>query len=100
MNLLEAIYEVGEGVENFIVGDRATADPSLFCGKCVYCLTNRGNQCADWVALGNTVDGSMAELVTVPARNVVKIPETMSCETAAFIEPMACVVHAMNRLQL
>lgn len=94
------ISEVGDGVEGFRVGDRVTADPSLFCGRCVYCLTNRGNQCADWGALGNTVNGSMAEYVAMPARNAVKIPDDMSFATAAFIEPIACVVHAMNRLQL
>ncbi|AZN38300.1 zinc-dependent alcohol dehydrogenase family protein [Paenibacillus albus] len=94
------IHELGEGVEGFSVGDRVTADPSLFCGNCRYCLTNRGNQCENWGALGNTVDGSMAEYVAVPARNVFKIPDNMSFETAAFVEPMACVVHAMNRLQL
>lgn len=94
------IHEIGAGVEGFKPGDRVTADPSLFCGRCAYCLTNRGNQCDNWGALGNTVDGSMAEYVKVPARNVVKIPDTMSMATAAFIEPMACVVHAMNRLQL
>ncbi|WP_123041562.1 zinc-dependent alcohol dehydrogenase family protein [Cohnella candidum] len=94
------VHELGEGVEGFRIGDRVTADPSLFCGRCRYCLTNRGNQCENWGALGNTVDGSMAEYVAVPARNVVKIPDGMTFETAAFIEPMACVVHAMNRLQL
>ncbi|CAM3825327.1 zinc-dependent alcohol dehydrogenase family protein [Cohnella lubricantis] len=94
------IHQLGEGVEGFGVGDRVTADPSLFCGRCAYCLTNRGNQCENWGALGNTVDGSMAEFVKVPVRNVVKIPDSMSMATAAFIEPMACVVHAMNRLQL
>ncbi len=94
------IHEIGAGVEGFREGDRVTADPSLFCGKCVYCLTNRGNQCAKWGALGNTVDGSMAELVAVPARNVVKIPDDMPFATGAFIEPIACIVHAMNRLRL
>ncbi len=94
------IHELGEGVEGLRIGDRVTADPSLFCGRCLYCLTNRGNQCADWGALGNTVNGSMAEFVAVPARNVVIIPDSMSFATAAFIEPIACVVHAMNRLQL
>ncbi|RAP77539.1 alcohol dehydrogenase [Paenibacillus montanisoli] len=94
------IHELGEGVDGFAVGERVTADPSLFCGKCRYCLTNRGNQCENWGALGNTVNGSMAEYVAVPVRNVVKIPDGMSFETAAFVEPMACVVHAMNRLQL
>lgn len=94
------VHELGEGVSNVAVGDRVTADPSLFCGSCKYCLTNRGNQCENWGALGNTVNGSMAEFVAVPARNAVRLPDGMSFETAAFIEPMACVVHAMNRLQV
>lgn len=94
------VYELGEGVSGWNVGDRVSADPSLFCGECEYCLTNRGNQCENWGALGNTVDGSMAEYVAVPVGNLVKIPDSMSFEEAAFIEPMACVVHAMNRLNL
>ncbi|MFC4599783.1 zinc-dependent alcohol dehydrogenase family protein [Cohnella hongkongensis] len=94
------VHEVGEGVKAFRPGDRVTADPSLFCGECEYCLTHRGNHCANWGALGNTVDGSMAEYVKVPAKNVVKIPDDMSFEEAAFVEPMACVVHGMNRLDL
>lgn len=94
------IHEVGEGVTGFQKGDRVSADPSIFCGQCQFCLTNRGNQCENWGALGNTVNGSMAEYVSVPAGNVVKLPDTMSFEEGAFIEPMACVVHGMNRLQL
>ncbi len=92
------VAEIGEEVTTFTVGDRVTADPSLFCGECEFCLTHRGNQCSQWQALGNTTDGSMAEYVKVPARNVVKIPDSLSFEEAAFIEPMACVVHGMNRL--
>jgi 2-desacetyl-2-hydroxyethyl bacteriochlorophyllide A dehydrogenase len=94
------INEVGPGVSGFEIGERVTADPSLFCGSCKYCLMNKGNQCENWGALGNTVNGSMAEFVAVPARNVVKMSDDMSFEIGAFIEPMACVVHAMNRLQL
>jgi 2-desacetyl-2-hydroxyethyl bacteriochlorophyllide A dehydrogenase len=94
------IHEVGENVTAFTAGERVTADPSLFCGHCEFCLTNRGNQCENWGALGNTVDGSMAEYVKVPFKNVVKVPDSMSFAEAAFIEPMACVVHGMNRLQL
>ncbi|MGG3450633.1 zinc-dependent alcohol dehydrogenase family protein [Domibacillus aminovorans] len=94
------IHEIGKGVTGFVKGERVTADPSLFCGECEFCLTHRGNQCENWGALGNTTDGSMAEYVKVPARNVVKIPDSLSFEEAAFIEPMACVVHAMNRLDL
>lgn len=94
------VHEVGIGVTGLHAGDRVTVDPSLFCGQCRYCLSHRGNQCERWGALGNTVDGCMAEYVAVPARNVVRIPDDMSFQTAAFIEPMACVVHAMNRLNV
>ncbi len=92
------IYECGEGVNGFKIGERVAVDPTLYCGECEFCLTQRTNQCTNWGALGNTVNGSMAEYVSVPARNVVKLPDKMSFAEGAFIEPMACVVHAMNRL--
>ncbi|MHA7966594.1 zinc-dependent alcohol dehydrogenase family protein [Paenibacillus sp. CAU 1782] len=94
------IHEIGSAVHGFSKGDRVTADPSLYCGSCSYCLTKRTNHCSNWKALGNTVDGSMAEYVAVPARNVVTLPDGLSFQEAAFVEPIACVVHAMNRLQV
>jgi 2-desacetyl-2-hydroxyethyl bacteriochlorophyllide A dehydrogenase len=94
------IDKIGEDVQGFKIGDRVSADPSLFCGECTSCLTLKGNQCKNWGALGNTVDGCMAEYVAVPSRNVIKIPDDMSFEVAAFIEPVACMVHGVNRLQL
>jgi 2-desacetyl-2-hydroxyethyl bacteriochlorophyllide A dehydrogenase len=94
------IHEIGEGVSGFKVGDRVSADPSVFCGACQFCVTHRGNHCENWQAIGVTRSGSMAEYVLVPIRNVVKLPDKMSFEVGAFIEPMACVVHGMNRLKL
>lgn len=94
------IHEIGEDVPGFSIGERVAVDPSLFCGKCYYCLTNRGNHCENWGALGNTVDGSMAEYVKVPYENIIRMPDEMTYEEGAFIEPLACVVYAMHRLQL
>ncbi|UOF91091.1 zinc-dependent alcohol dehydrogenase family protein [Fodinisporobacter ferrooxydans] len=94
------VVEIGEGVTDFQVGDRVTADPTLYCGKCEYCLTNRVNHCKNWAALGNTTAGSMAEYVKVPAKNVIQMPEKMTFAQGAFVEPVACVVHGMNRLQV
>ncbi|WP_170308080.1 zinc-dependent alcohol dehydrogenase family protein [Paenibacillus dakarensis] len=94
------IHEIGEGVTGFAAGDRVTAEPNIFCGQCPFCLTNRGNHCDQWQATGVTQNGAMAEYVTVPAQNVFRIHDSMSFGVAAFIEPMACVVYAMNRLKL
>lgn len=94
------IHELGAGVTAFEVGDRVTAEPNIFCGECTFCQTNRGNHCDQWQATGVTHHGAMAEYVVVPAHNVFRLPDTMSFGIGAFIEPMACVVYAMNRLHL
>jgi len=93
------IHELGAGVTGFAIGDRVTAEPNIYCGRCTYCLTNRSNHCDHWQATGVTQNGAMAEYVTVPANNVFLIAESMSFAAGAFVEPMACVVYAMNRLR-
>lgn len=94
------IHGIGVGVTGWEIGDRVSADPNINCGACQYCHTQRANHCENWNAIGVTLNGAMAEYVRIPAREAVKIPEGMDFETAAFIEPMACVVHGMNRLQM
>lgn len=91
---------VGPEVTSLRPGDRVAVDPSLFCGHCEFCLTDRGNHCENWGGIGTTVPGGLAERVKVPAANAFPIPDSMTFEEAAFIEPVACVVHGMNRLQL
>jgi len=93
------IAGLGEGADQFRIGDRVTAEPNIHCGRCTYCLSHRGNHCESWQAVGVTRNGAMAEYVTVPVGNVFRLPDGMSFAEGAFIEPLACVVHAMNRLQ-
>jgi 2-desacetyl-2-hydroxyethyl bacteriochlorophyllide A dehydrogenase len=93
------VVQLGEGVTRFQLGDRVTVEPNIRCGQCTYCLSHRSNHCDHWQAVGVTRDGAMAEYVTVPAGNVFALPQEMSFAQGAFIEPLACVVHAMNRLQ-
>ena len=92
------VADVGPGTARVQKGMRVAVDPSLFCGKCSYCLTDRGNQCERWGAIGDTVNGAMAQYVCVPEENVYELPFDMTFTQAAFIEPVACVVHAVNRL--
>lgn len=92
------IAAVGSQVSDFQPGDRVTAEPNIACGQCVYCLSKRHNHCKHWRAVGVTQHGAMAEYVVVPQQCLFKIPDNMSFATAAFIEPMACIVHGMNQL--
>lgn len=93
------VVAVGEDVgDALVVGDRVAVDPSLFCGHCEACRAGRGNLCANWGAVGDTVDGAFAELVAVPAANAYRIPVTMTWSEAALIEPVSCAVHGMDRL--
>ncbi len=94
------VAAVGAGVERVHVGDRVAVDPSLFCGRCDYCLSDRGNHCERWGAIGDTQNGAMAEFVIAPEANVFPLPDAMTFQQGAFIEPVACVVHGMNQLQL
>ncbi|HEX2175230.1 MAG TPA: zinc-dependent alcohol dehydrogenase family protein [Nocardioidaceae bacterium] len=93
------VLEVGPEVRTGLaVGSRVAVDPSLFCGHCAACRAGRGNLCANWGATGDTVDGAFAEQVTVPATNAYPIPDTMSYEQGALVEPLSCAVHGLRRL--
>ena len=79
-------------------GERVAVDPSLFCGYCPACRSGRGNLCANWNAIGDTVDGAFAEYVAVPAANAYRIPDSVDDAQAALIEPLSCAVHGLRRI--
>lgn len=79
-------------------GERVAVDPSLFCGYCPACRAGRGNLCANWNAIGDTVDGAFAQYVTVPAANAYRVPESVTDQQAALVEPLSCAVHGLRRV--
>lgn len=91
------VSEVGEGVTDFRVGDRVAIEPNILCGDCPACESGRGNFCENWTAIGVTLPGCMAERVVAPERQLFKIGE-LDFETAAFMEPLSCVLHGMAKL--
>jgi 2-desacetyl-2-hydroxyethyl bacteriochlorophyllide A dehydrogenase len=93
------VVAVGDGVRELREGARVAVDPSLFCGECEFCRVQRGNLCANWGAIGDTVDGAFAEYVRVPAANAYELPEGLSFREAALVEPLSCAVHGINRLE-
>ena len=93
------VVAVGDGVPGeWREGTRVAVDPSLFCGHCPACHAGRGNLCANWNAIGDTVDGAFAEYVAVPFGNAYPIPDGVSDAQGALIEPLSCAVHGLRRI--
>jgi len=74
---------VGEYVTSFTPGQRVLLAPMHFCNHCAKCVAGSQNQCREFTALGNTVDGGYCELIAVPAVNVIPIPDSLDFDHAA-----------------
>ncbi len=77
------VAELGEGVTQWKVGDRVVINPNLSCGHCEYCIAGQDNRCVNWQLLGETVRGTYAEYVVVPADNLYPLPEGFDDHQAA-----------------
>jgi 2-desacetyl-2-hydroxyethyl bacteriochlorophyllide A dehydrogenase len=94
------IVECGTGVHDLHIGQRVVGDPNLSCGDCEFCRSLQPNHCLRWQGVGITRSGAFAEYVTMPARAVYPIPDSIGDTAAAFIEPLACVVYALSRIRV
>lgn len=93
------VAAAGANVTRFKAGDRVTADPNIPCNRCGACQRGEANQCENLAAIGVTRDGAFAEYVTAPEGNTFLIG-SMSFAAAALVEPLACVVWGLKRVQV
>ncbi len=93
------VVEVGRAVTWLKTGDRVAVDPNIDCGHCDFCRRLQNNQCKNWQGVGITRQGGFAEFVAAPARLAYIVPDAIDDSAAAFIEPLSCVVHALDRLK-
>lgn len=77
------VDEVGPGVDGFEARDRVVINANLSCGTCTYCVAGQDNLCRHWNLLGETVPGTFAEYVVVPAANLLPIPPDISFDYSA-----------------
>lgn len=93
------IVEVGRNVKKYKVGDRVFVSHHVPCNTCRFCLNDRHTLC-DTLHSTNFYPGGFAEYLKIPEINVDRgvflLPEEMSYEEGAFIEPLACVVRGFR----
>jgi L-iditol 2-dehydrogenase len=97
------IAEMGEGVEDFKLGERIVVAHHVSCQVCHYCSRGSHSKCALFKST-NLDPGGFAEFIRVPAPNVASatfsIPDHITDEQAVFMEPLACCVRAVERSRL
>jgi L-iditol 2-dehydrogenase len=92
------VAEIGDAVRRIKVGQRVVIEPGFTCGKCEYCRKGRYNLCKEIRFYGTPpVNGAFAEYVSTPEQNVFPIPDNMSYEEGAMIEPFAVGMWAAER---
>jgi L-iditol 2-dehydrogenase len=94
------VTEVGDGVEGFQPGMRVVAANSAPCRQCFYCHVGETNLCENL----DLLNGAYAEQIKIPApivqQNLLVIPDQLEFWEAACCEPLACVLHGLNTINL
>lgn len=90
------VVKVGKDVTKVKAGDRVAVDPNDYCGKCYYCSIGKKHLCKSMVGIGTVADGGFAEYITSAEHLVYAVPDSVSDEAAAMIEPISCCLHGIN----
>jgi len=103
--LVGKIAALGAGVSGYQEGQAVFVAPNMGCGRCRQCLAGNNNLCANYEALGVTLDGAFAEYLRIPAKavdqgNVMLISEQADPAVLALIEPFACVLRGQDALHI
>lgn len=91
------IEKLGEGVQGLKVGQKVTIQPQVVCGECWPCRHGKYNLCEKLKVMGFQTTGVASEYFAVDAGKATPLPEEMSLEEGAMIEPLAVAVHAVRR---
>jgi len=91
------VAELGPGVDGPAVGIRVTVIPHLVCGTCEACKNEIYNFCQQLRCTGAEADGAHREYIAMPKEMVMPIPDSMSLDDAALVEPACVAYHAAKR---
>jgi 2-desacetyl-2-hydroxyethyl bacteriochlorophyllide A dehydrogenase len=93
------VVATGQDVRGLKEGDFVAVDPNVVCGTCRWCRAGRPNLCIDLTPIGVGRPGGAAEFVAAPAKNAVRVKESIGDGAAALIEPLACALHAVETVR-
>ena len=96
------VAAVGRDVKGWAAGDRVTLDSTIYCGECQFCRRGLINLCDHRRVLGVSCEeyrqhGAFAEFVVAPQHILYRLPDGLSFEHAALVEPFAIALHAIGR---
>jgi L-iditol 2-dehydrogenase len=91
------IEKVGSNVKNLKPGDKVTIQPQVVCNQCYHCTHGKYHICDDLKVMGFQTTGAASEFFKVDSEKIIKLPDTMTYEQGAMIEPCAVAVHAVSR---
>jgi len=92
------IAKTGGKAKDFKIGDRVVIEPGIPCGVCEYCKIGRYNLCPDVVFLSAPpINGTFCDYLAINSHFVFHIPDSLSLEHAALVEPTAVAIQAVNR---
>lgn len=86
----------GKDVPKEWLGKRVAIFPKIPCGKCTMCQKGQPDLCTQYDYVGSRRDGAFAEYVTAPCRNLLELPDSVSFEEAAMLEPLAVAANAVR----
>jgi 2-desacetyl-2-hydroxyethyl bacteriochlorophyllide A dehydrogenase len=93
------IVDLGPGTTWPPPGTRVGIEAVTGCGRCHHCLRGFYNLCQDWHHIGLTRAGVLADFAVLPTSSLLPLPDDVSMESAAFLEPLATAVHTLERVK-
>lgn len=94
------VTEIGKKVSNVSVGDRVALNPVVSCGECSICKSGHENVCPDVKCFGVHMDGAFQDYIKVNAKRLYNIPDEMSLQEAALIEPYSIAANIIERARI
>ena len=91
------VEKLGPGVTGLSLGQKVTIQPQVVCGQCWPCRNGKYNLCENLKVMGFQTTGMASHYFAVDAEKITPLPDSMSLEEGAMIEPLAVAVHAVRR---